>query len=340
MSRDIDKIIKDKLTNREYKIPDSLNKKINLTLDSLDKIEKEKSKFNYKRLAVCAVLAFMIFSTIRVGAISMASGKSVKGIIFEDFGISKNYENYADEINKTKEENGIRFTVISTSYDNNDLTILYKIKLDKNVISQEEFDKLEVNKYLSLKGDNEHSFSASSGIYDIGKDGEMIGSIVFNDLDKLKEDSVIFNIIFSKDLDETGEYNELATFQFNISTNNKIMRKRMDTYKVNKKVEGNIKLKSVTVSPMIIKLKGSAINENFDSKYNFIIKDEDGKEIRQIGGHIRGRFKYFREFSYSYVVDNEKPKKLEIIPVLEKKNKNGDLELVKTQDKSIFVDLE
>lgn len=40
MSRDIDKIIKDKLKNREYKIPDSLNKKINLTLDSLDKMEK------------------------------------------------------------------------------------------------------------------------------------------------------------------------------------------------------------------------------------------------------------------------------------------------------------
>ena len=340
MSRDIDKIIKDKLKNRESKIPDSLNKKINLTLDSLDKMEKEKSKFNYKRLVVCAVLALAIFSTIRVGAISMASGKSVKGIIFEDFGVSKNYKNYAQEINESKEKEGIKFTVISSSYDNNELTILYKIELDKKVMSEEEFSKLQVSKYLTIQGDNKQSFSQSSGTYELDKEGNMVGGIVFNDLDKLKKDSVIFNIIFSKDLGETGNYTELANFRFNISTNHSIMRKRMETYRISKKVEGNIKLKSVSVSPTIIKLKGTAINENFNLKYNFIIKNEDGEELRQATGANSSKFKYFNNFNYSYNIDGKKPKKLEIIPVLEKENKNGDLELVRTQDESIFVDLE
>ena len=120
-----DKKVKAKLKEENRVIPEGVNRVFDNTLNNL-----ENKKFNWKRTSgicaacICGVLIFGITMP------AYATNIPIIGGIFEIFqsNVYENYDEYASELNITKESRGVKVTINNVVYDGLDLSIFYKVE--------------------------------------------------------------------------------------------------------------------------------------------------------------------------------------------------------------------
>ncbi|MGV3026407.1 DUF4179 domain-containing protein [Clostridium thermobutyricum] len=326
-----DKKLKSEAKNIYKEIPDNINEKIDQTLNKLGK-EKKKNKV-LKRGLIAAAVVLIVCGT-GITTIAVEKGVSVKDIIYEILGFSKEYSDYAVELNETKERDGIKITIKNVVTDGYRMSISYEVESDKYDI-QEVKEKLytEVNKI-----NGEEVTGVTGGIHYKVEDDKLIGvydillSEAFLGEMKFDENNVIENKILGRldngeiefifNMIKSDRGNDRIKWRFKIPITTENMMKNINVYPVDIGISGG-SIKEIVITPLKVYVRG-LVNETLTQdeiekiSMDYIIKDNSGIGLRSVTSSIDINRKNF------YIEYDNKFKDLSNITILENKYLEND----------------
>ncbi|OPX49762.1 DUF4179 domain-containing protein [Clostridium thermobutyricum] len=326
-----DKKLKSEAKNIYKEIPDNINEKIDQTLNKLGK-EKKKNKV-LKRGLIAAAVVLIVCGT-GITTIAVEKGVSVKDIIYEILGFSKEYSDYAVELNETKERDGIKITIKNVVTDGYRMSISYEVESDKYDI-QEVKEKLytEVNKI-----NGEEVTGVTGGIHYKVEDDKLIGvydillSEAFLGEMKFDENNVIENKILGRldngeiefifNMIKSDRENDRIKWKFKIPITTENMMKNINVYPVDIGISGG-SIKEIVITPLKVYVRG-LVNETLTQdeiekiSMDYIIKDDSGIGLRSVTSSIDINRKNF------YIEYDNKFKDLSNITILENKYLEND----------------
>ena len=132
---DFDYKVKEEVKEKFNEIPLNIDNMINDTLNGLKEKKKNRS---YLKIATMLLVALFGVSTLGVTATAISSGMSIKDVVYELVGMSPEYQDYASDINITKEDMGIKYTITSAVFDGYKLSLAYTVESeDKELLNSE-----------------------------------------------------------------------------------------------------------------------------------------------------------------------------------------------------------
>lgn len=332
-----DSKIKEKLRVEHCTIPEEINKKIDDTLENLN-----KRKFNYKKVAgICAtcITGVMIFG---VTMPTYASNIPLIGGIFESFNEKRleNYDKYASDINITKEYNGINVTINKVVYDGLDLDIFYSIESDKELEGNLDIWDSNIkinNKAIHLGGGSYGEFTDDNKTY-IGRISYSVNSngYVPKELEKQFGGEIAKKIpeefILKLNIKSLGTKETKGKWNFEIPVSSELVKGKV------KEIDCDIDLGNICEGTEIKKVITTPINTSIQGVYkgyygdvDFIVFDDKGRYLEMKSGSGRGETvngEYVSIFSYEFKEAYEDSKSITVIPYVDRiEFANSDLDI-------------
>lgn len=193
--KDKDSIFDEKLKKELFNKVNSVPRDINEVFDTaLDKVIKSKKYKKRKLIISISAASLACFILIGVTMPTYASKLPIIGSIFEAFNSLryKNYDEYASDINITKESNGVKITIGKVIYDGINLDIFYTIESTEPMNTATYF----LDNEIKING-NKTSFSSSSSGKILDDNKTYVGTISY---------SVNSNDYIPKELQEENLY--------------------------------------------------------------------------------------------------------------------------------------
>lgn len=321
---EFDKKLKNKAKNTYKKVPNNINKKIDQTLSNLG---KEKKKNKVLKSGLIAAAAFLIVCATGITTMAIEKGVSVKDVIYEVLGFSKEYSDYSVGLNETKEHYGIKITIKNVVTDGYRMSVSYEVESDKYDIHEVK-DKL----YTDVsKINGKEVFGIGGGIHYKVEDDKLIGvydlllSEAFIGKMKFDENNIIENEVMGR-LDN-GEIEFIFNINKNDNDKNKIkwkfkipittenMIENINVYPVDIEIPCG-KIKEIAVTPLKVYVRGMR-NRNLSKDQletmpmDYLIKDNSGVTLRSVtysGGSNLNNF---------YIEYDNKFKDLSSVKILE-----------------------
>lgn len=317
-----DKKLKSKAKNTYKEIPDNINEKIDQTLN---KLGKEKKKNKVLKRGLIAAAAFFIVCGTGITTIAIEKGVSVKDIIYEVFGFSKEYSDYAVGLNETKERYGIKITIKNVVTDGYRMSVSYEVESDK-------YDIHEIKEKLYTevsKVNGKEVFGVGGGIHYKVEDNKLIGvyDLILSEafLGKVKFDKNIIKnevvgrvddgeIEFIFNINKNNNDKKQIKWKFKIPITTENMIKNINVYPVDIEIPGG-SIKEIVVTPLKVYVRG-LINENLTQdeiakiSMDYIIKDNSGIALRPVtsgGGNSKNLYieydNKFKDLSSITIID-------------------------------------
>ncbi len=250
--------------------------------NSINTRKKKKGKY-----VLAASIAFVVVLTLGVSFPTYARRIPIVGNVFSvlEDSIYKNYKESANEINITKESNGINITVNDAIFDGTNITLTYTIESNRDL-----GEDISLWNYIKLKeiehsgSSTEHSFIKISENTYIGQD-----NISLFDLFKSPKDSIDFTLDIRGIIDVDNGSETKGKWKFDISLD----ATEGKTTLVNKSVESEgvmATIERVTINPMSVLISYSqSVSDDIINKYdsvmmNLEVRDDLGN-IYEIKGH-------------------------------------------------------
>lgn len=127
MEKDLmEKILKDNAKKDDLKIPETLDKIINQTIEELP-VKKYKNYYIAKRTATIAAVLIIGISVFGITMPSYAENIPFIGSIFKKLSYENSYK-YSSEINKSQISNDTKVTINEVIYDGLDLSLAYTVE--------------------------------------------------------------------------------------------------------------------------------------------------------------------------------------------------------------------
>lgn len=307
-----DKKLKSKAKNTYKEIPDNINEKIDQTLN---KLGKEKKKNKVLKRGLIAAAAFFIVCGTGITTIAIEKGVSVKDIIYEVFGFSKEYSDYAVGLNETKERYGIKITIKNVVTDGYRMSVSYEVESDRYDIHEIK-DKLytEVSKV-----NGKEVFGVGGGIHYKVEDNKLIGvyDLVLSEafLGKVKFDKNIIKnevvgrvddgeIEFIFNINKNNNDKKQIKWKFKIPITTENMMKNINVYPVDIEIPGG-SIKEIVVTPLKVYIRG-VVNENLTQdeiariSTDYIIKDNSGIALRSVTSGVSNSKNLYIEYDNKF----------------------------------------
>jgi hypothetical protein len=281
--------IRKRLKDEINYVPNDINQKIDSTLNKIN-----KKRFTIKK--ACCILVSCIGVTLLLGMAmpTYASNIPIIGNIFKMF-TNKTYENYdeyASDLNITKESSGLKMTIDKVVYDEVQLSIFYTIESEKEIQDTPRFPgaKLRINgkeTTFSAGGTgklmNDNKTFAGSIEYNVSKHNSMpkefqnehfLGGYV----------EIPDKFVLNLDIDEIGLDNPIkGTWNFNIpvsseKVNGKVNEKECDIDLSN--LVSGYHINKIITTPLNTVIQGTRMDdeENAD-RLSFAVFDNKGRYI-------------------------------------------------------------
>ena len=238
--------------------------------NSLKKNIKKNSKHKGKWVAAAGIASAVVL-TLGIASPTYAKHIPIIGNIFEalDNSIYKNYKENANEINVTKESNGVGITVNDAIFDGTNITLTYTIESDKDLGETIRLlDMVKIKRY-------EHSGSTTSSNFIKVADNTYVGQSNINIFDLAKNHSEyieltldINGIVSNDDMSEIK-----GKWKFDIS----LEATKGENIVTNKSVEKEgitLNIDRLTLNPMSTFLSFSqSVSKEISDKYDSVIID-------------------------------------------------------------------
>lgn len=312
----------------------------------VDEVERKRVKKNLKRsikknskrkgkwIAVASIASAVII-TLGISFPPYAKQIPIIGDIFKAFenSVYSNYKENANEVNITKESNGINITVNDAVFDGTNITLTYTIESDKDL-----GETIMIWDWIKIKG-YEHSGNTVSSKFIKVDDNTYVGQENINIFDLAQ--SPTENIEFTLDIKGIVNNDDMSEIKGKWKFNISLEATEGETILVNKSVENqgmSATIERVTINPMSVFIAYSQsvskeVKDKYDDSYlELEIKDDLGNVYSGETHGASGK----DEFSLSYSMTIEKIKdgasKLIITPKALIR-KFGDIEYVEQEAK-------
>lgn len=331
----MDEIIKRELKKETIEVPEEIKSKINGTLENLNIKKKKKTKL---KIAVSVAAVFVAFLTIGITMPAYAQNIPIIGSIFKllDNGFYEEYDEYASDINVTKESNGVKVTISSIVYDGIDLNVAYTVESDEPMKSNPHI----LEKDFFINGKLTTFSSGGSGKF-LDDNKTYIGVETF----KVSKDEV------PKEIQEKtllGGYVEVpdeftltlnikeflgeikGDWNFNIQVasekvNGKV--KEIDVDKNLNQLATDMKVNKVITTPINTVLYASSKNDGSSSDIEYIVEDNKGRMLQMKSSSGSGDAERIY-FSYNFKEKYDDTKKLTFTPYI--RTYSNSIETLKT----------
>jgi hypothetical protein len=331
----MDEIIKRELRKETIEVPEDIKSKINDTLVNLNTRKKKKTKL---KIAVSVAAIFVAFLTLGITMPAYAQNIPIIGSIFKllDNGFYEEYDEYASDINVTKESNGVKVTISSIVYDGIDLNVAYTVERDEPMKSNPHI----LGKDFFING-NLTTFSSSGSGKFLDGNKTYIGVETF----KVSKDEVPREVqektllggyvevpdeftLTLRIKEFLGEINGDWNFNFQVASekvNGKV--KEIDVDKSLEKLATDMKVNKVITTPINTVLYTSSKNEKNVTDINYIVEDDKGRVLQMKSGSGSGDDENFYS-SYNFKEKYEDSKSLTFTPFTQTYENN--IETLKT----------
>lgn len=326
-----DKKLKSEAKNTYKEIPDNINEKIDQTLN---KLGKEKKKNKVLKRGLIAAAAVLIVCGTGITTIAVEKGVSVKDIIYEILGFSKEYSDYAVELNETKERDGIKITIKNVVTDGYRMSISYEVESDKYDIQEvkeklyTEVSKVNGKEVFGVGGGIHYKVEDNKliGVYDLVLSEAFLGKVKFDENNVIKNEVVgrvddgEIEFIFNINKNDNDKNRIKWKFKIPITTEN--MVKNINAYPVDIGISGG-SIKEIVITPLKVYVRG-LVNENLTQdeiekiSMDYIIKDNSDIGLRSVTSSIDINRKNF------YIEYDNKFKDLSSVTILENKYLGND----------------
>lgn len=318
-----DKKIRAKLVDKYSEIPENIENVINNTLNSL---EKRNRKPNYLKIVAMIAITLVGISIVGVTATAISVGIPIKDVIYELTGFAPKYQDYASDINVTKEDMGIKYTITSAVFDGYKLSLAYIVESDrKDILDSPDLYPIISTNDVTINGNkvvmsgteasgyiNENTI-AGVATFDIE------GSNVMGGLFGVRKIDVVdtFNIEFKINKEINGDK---VSLEFSIPISSEKIKKEVREYKVNKDI-GSGKITKVIVTPLSIYVDGEF--KSTDNKVatkeapGYILIDSNGVAIKSTEASISSKGNN-GTFRYEFVNKYENIDSIKLIPYKER----------------------
>lgn len=280
--------------------------RIRMTLENLPK-RRKKYVFNIAAAVIIFICAcsFLIIPTLQVKAYSIF--RTVFGYFVKENNLNSNYDKYAEVINKTVDNNGIKITINSVLSDSLGVTLGYTLKTEKSIKGA----YLDITKvFVNGKGVR---FINNSGYYKEINNGEYAG-YQFLKIKDLPEK-------FKLEIQVSSIENIEGKWDFKLNTSSaEADRNTLFSNSNFEKVSGNgtLKISKVVSTPLstytelTYKSKEPIINKDKIPYPSMIFMDENNRivNIEDVENTIIDQYTYKTEF---YIKEGSVAK-LTIIP--------------------------
>lgn len=328
-----DKKIRDQLKFENSYVPDNIN---NIFDESINMAVNKRKLKHKKYSTICAAcLAGTIILGLTMPA--YADNLSIFRNIFKVFesNISKHYNDYASDLNVTKESKGIKVTINKVVYDGIELVLFYTVESEKPMEEIPYFldTRIKINGNLtSFSSSRNGKFLNDNKIYV----GEIDYSVIPNkETPKEVQENTFFGgyVEIPDEFKLSLEINSIGGIKEKNSINGKWY---FDMPISNEKVHGKIKekaldidLNSISKETKVNKIISSPINtvlnisssESSMSFLNFIVYDDKGRYINPKGANGTGvtiennKHSYFWNYQFKEIYDDTES--LTFIPYIE-----------------------
>ena len=308
-----DKKLKSEAKNTYKEIPDNINEKIDQTLN---KLGKEKKKNKVLKRGLIAAAAVLIVCGTGITTIAVEKGVSVKDIIYEILGFSKEYSDYAVELNETKERDGIKITIKNVVTDGYRMSISYEVESDKYDIQEvkeklyTEVSKVNGKEVFGVGGGIHYKIENDKliGVYDLILSEAFSGKVKFDENNVIKNEVVgrvddgEIEFIFNINKNDNDKNRIKWKFKIPITTENMI--KNINAYPVDIGISGG-SIKEIVVTPLKVYVRG-LINENLTQDEiariptDYIIKDNSGIALRPVTSGVSNSKNLYIEYDNKF----------------------------------------
>ncbi|WP_317311506.1 DUF4179 domain-containing protein [Clostridium thermobutyricum] len=305
-----DKKLKSKAKNTYKEIPDNINEKIDQTLN---KLGKEKKKNKVLKRGLIAAAAFFIVCGTGITTIAIEKGVSVKDIIYEVFGFSKEYSDYAVGLNETKERYGIKITIKNVVTDGYRMSVSYEVESDRYDIHEikdklyTEVSKVNGKEVFGVGGGMHYKVEDNKliGVYDLVLSEAFLGKVKF---DKIKNEVVDRvddgEIEFIFNINKNNNDKKQIKWKFKIPITTENMMKNINVYPVDIEIPGG-SIKEIVVTPLKVYIRG-VVNENLTQdeiariSTDYIIKDNSGIALRSVTSGVSNSKNLYIEYDNKF----------------------------------------
>lgn len=274
-----DKKIKEELNLKHSRVPDSINKIFDETIERVS----YKRKFNSKKVVGIAVACIMVI-IITGGVLStpaIAAKIPIVGEIYRKLGLFKDIEEYTNSIGESKEVNGYSFTIDNIVGTPNNILVSVKVVSPIPFTKAAKLDNLDINVDLNDMEDiGIKSFSSGTRAFYIDDYTAIVLGEIENNEGKFKSQG---------DLNLTVSKSDEVSADFSINFNFKTSFSKVEKVSIGEKINDNIIIDSlettVIKTGLIFKVNSSTSEVDiFGRGTNEYYLELDGKLYGEQGG--------------------------------------------------------
>ncbi len=317
----MDEIIKRELRKETIEVPEDIKSKINDTLVNLNIRKKRKTKL---KIALSVAAIFVAFLTLGITMPAYAKNIPIIKSIFKllDNGFYEEYDEYASDINVTKESNGLKVTISSIVYDGIDLSVAYIVESEEPMKSNPHI--LEKDFFIN---DNLATFSSSGSGKFLEGNKTYIGVETFKiskgEIPKEVQEKTLLggNVEIPDEFTLTLNIKEflgriVGKWNFNIHVTSEKVKGKVKEIAVDKNLDQiatDMKVNKVITTPINVVVYTSSKNEPNITHINYIVEDDKGRVLQMKSGSGSGDDENFYS-SYNFKEKYEDSKSLTFTP--------------------------
>lgn len=288
----MDEIIKRELKKETIEVPEDIKSKINDTLVNLNTRKKKKTKL---KIAISVAAIFVAFLTLGITMPAYAQNIPIIGSIFKllDNGFYEEYDEYASDINVTKESNGVKVTISSIVYDGIDLNVAYTVESDKKITT----NIFELNKEVTVNGKKTSFGLGASGKY-IEEEKTYVGIVSFHTYADGVPSEIQKEQFYGGYVEIPDEFvlglriygglaGEKIDLSFNIPVTSEKVKGKVKELVVNKDLSllgEDYKINKLIITPINTFIQGTSKKLVRDKNQGFMLMDDKGRTLGFVGG--------------------------------------------------------
>ncbi|MBU3137114.1 DUF4179 domain-containing protein [Clostridium gasigenes] len=310
-------MIKSDLDNIE--VPENIDKTIDLAIDKIRKenIIKNNKTRTSKKVAMVASLVFVMgISSIVIAKPAWAIDIPIIGGLIQKKLIDSNskYKDYIQAVGQTKSDEGIDITFESAVADNNILNLSFVVKNNNESIKDNLTDALLIPTALKANGK-----SVSTGA---GASWEVIDENTVRVLKNISWDYDKLPDKLNMDIEISEMFGKMGNWDVSFALDVKEVRKNTYVEKLDKviNVEGiDFNLTKLVMTPLTTNIKSfTEHNGGLSNQINFMIIDNNGKEVKAGNSSSVSDMKYEILNQSSNYINNTDTQTLNITPYYDK----------------------